>query len=281
MSNKNYEGWNSEGHLEGFDFWNHKPDFYFNFLYGCFSEQQFLISTLSHLKSPSLLDVGCATGTTYRFAKNKVGVDNFEYTGIDLSEAALKKARTIYPKGNFLLSNQEKLIDQLGKKFDVVFSRDTIMHQTDPKSFINDLMSVASKTLIVRLRTRDKGETDYNVETSCQMHYEKYWMPYIVMNFDELINIFSTFPGVSKITANRSYETLGGLNHRYLPKELYFSNTGGAETSIQIEIDENFSGKPTISLEGKIQGREYIKKNRLKNYAYAAASRVLKKLNIS
>ncbi|MEE8059483.1 MAG: class I SAM-dependent methyltransferase [Pseudomonadales bacterium] len=277
MSDKSYEGWDTNSHLEVFDFWNNKLDFYFNYLYGCFTEQHFLISSLQKLNNSTLLDVGCATGTTFRFIKNKLGKNHVEYTGIDFSEPALNRAKKLYPSGKFVKVTDEKFSSLFDKKFDVVFSRDTIMHQTDPKRFISDLISVAKKVLIIRLRTRDKGNTEYNVEKSCQMHYDKFWMPYIVMNIDEVIDIFSTTNNVCKITVNKSREVLGGHNLRFLPKELYFSEAGGAETSIMIEFNEGHTDKPEIVIEESPQGREYISRNKWKNYSYAAANKILKK----
>lgn len=108
-----------------------------------------------------------------------------------------------------------------------MFSRDTILHQTGPYEFLQELLSVASKALILRVRTRDVGDTVLDVERSCQMHYDQHWMPYIVLNTDEFIDFLKKDKRVSKVTLNRSYEILGGQNYRYLPKDLYFSSAGG------------------------------------------------------
>ena len=66
--------------------------------------------------------------------------------------------------------------------------------------------------MIIRLRTRDHGETEFDISKSCQMHYDKFWMPCIVLNIDELISYFKNNNNVVKVTMNRSYEVLGGVN---------------------------------------------------------------------
>ena len=68
------------------------------------------------------------------------------------------------------------------------------------------------------------------------MHYDKHWMPYIVINTDELLDFIINVRKPASIRINKSYEILGGNNYRYLPKDLYFSSAGGAETSILIDF---------------------------------------------
>ena len=71
-----------------------------------------------------------------------------------------------------------------------------------------------------------------------------------------------------KITLNRSYETLGGQNSRFLPKDLYFEKTGTAETSVKIELDENKKkDKIKIVHDKNTQGHQFLRLNRF-NYKY-------------
>ena len=55
---------------------------------------------------------------------------------------------------------------------------------------------------------------------------------------------------VDRIIINiiRSYGVLGGRNDRFLPKELYFSESGTAETSIQIRIGNKTNSSPIINM---------------------------------
>jgi hypothetical protein len=77
-------------------------------------------------------------------------------------------------------------VDRFGRA-DVVFCRDVVLHQLDPYGFLSTLLDIAAKALVLRLRTRDVGATVLNAEISCQYHYDRHWVPYIVLNTDELI----------------------------------------------------------------------------------------------
>jgi len=273
MSNlgKSYIGWNTESHLQGYDFWNNRSDLDFNYTYGCFSDLQYLLEATKSLKNPEIVDIGCATGTTLRFLKNKLGGSGYSYKGVDISKPSIERARSLYPDVDFLISNGERPYEILGSKADIVFSRDTILHQENPYDFLDQLMEITERCLIIRLRTRDHGETEFDVSKSCQMNYGQYWMPYIVLNIDELISHIKNKKNVAKITINKSYEVLGGMNHRSVPKDLYSEKTGGAETSIMIEFNP---AKQDIEAEiihdKEIEGHAFLMKNRrsLKYFIY-------------
>ncbi len=265
MSNQSFVGWDTEDHLNTFDFWNPMTDFYFNYVYGSFAEQNYLKEAINDSQKKNILDVGCATGTTYRFLKSNNAFPRLEYSGLDLSSTAVNKAKKLYPEGNFVKKDQEPLKDYLKKTYDVVYSRDTIMHQEDPLTFLDGLMKSANETLIVRTRTRDKGATCFDFTQSCQMHYDKFWMPYIVLNIDELISAIKKDPRVCEIKVNRSYEVLGGLNYRFLPKELYLTEAGGAETAIMIKFNPSKSkNDPEIIWDKSLEGHNLLRSQKIK-----------------
>ena len=112
------------------------------------------------------------------------------------------------------------------------------MHQTNPYDFLNELINITDELLTLRLRTSDYGKTESDVDKSCQMHYENFWMPYIVLNFYELILFFKKNKKIKKIIYNDEYHLLSRNNLRYLPKDLFFKKTGTAETSLMIEFSE-------------------------------------------
>lgn len=260
---KSYEGWDTKSHLDTFDLWNKKGKWEFNFFYGNFAEQRYLIDSVKKIEDCSILDVGCATATTYRYLKNKLGKNGYRYKGVDLSQPALEKAKVLYPEVDFVHKANENLHDFFGRKFDVVFSRDTILHQTDPYSFIQELMDISEHSLILRLRTRDNGETELDPDKSCQRHYDKFWMPYIVLNIDELISFVSRDKRLKRVTINKEYEILGGMNKRYIPKELYFSAAGGAETSALLEFSDEEVDTVEVVNDTQLQGHAFREKNRI------------------
>ena len=264
---QSYIGWNTESHLRKFDHWNRKINLEFDFVYGCFSEQTYLLESVKLLENPEIFDIGCATGTTYRFLYNKIRGSGYSYTGLDLSKSTIERARSLYPGVNFLTSNGERLYEQLSLKADIVYSRDTILHQDSPYDFLDQLIEITERFLIIRLRTRDHGETEFDVSKSCQA-YDNYWLPYIVLNIDELISYIKSKNNVIKVTINKSYDVLGGQHSRFLPKDLYFEKTGTAETSIMIELDAaKQKGEIEIVHDKKIQGNQLLRRNRF-NYKY-------------
>lgn len=277
---KYYEGWDTDSHRREFDRWNAQSDAHFRFAYGCFAEVRYLASVVQTFERPSILDVGCATGTTYRYLSLVAGRP-FDYVGVDLSAAAIDRAKELHPRADFREKGLERLLEFTGRKYDIVFSRDTVLHQVDPYEFLAQLLEVTGRFLVLRLRTRDVGDTVFDIEQSCQMHYDRYWMPYIVLNIDELIGRLKG-PSVARITVNRSYEVLGGQNYRYLPKELYFARTGGAETSLLIEIVRAGTHSATeIVHERVLEGQAFLRLNRMRRYQYAAWSALLRRLTRS
>ena len=97
------------------------------------------------------------------------------------------------------------------------------------------MIDLAKEALFVRLRTRDVGDTEFNFNISRQLHWDKYWVPYIVLNVDELIDRIEENKNIKLLVIHRAYDVLGGYSQRLLPKELYFSSTGTAETSLFIQ----------------------------------------------
>ncbi|OPY86535.1 MAG: hypothetical protein A4E72_01657 [Syntrophus sp. PtaU1.Bin208] len=73
------------------------------------------------------------------------------------------------------------------------------------------LIVLSKDAVILRLRTRDVGDTVFDSEISCQLHWDKYWIPYIVLNTDERIRRISTHEDVKRIVLSRHYEVLGGI----------------------------------------------------------------------
>ncbi len=276
---KYFKGWNTKNHFDKFNPWSNYSNSFFNFTFGSFYENKIIIDILTKNKNFTVLDVGCASGYLLRFIKKNVlnfNLDN--YYGVDLSKSAIDFAKNKYGKNNFELLDNENLDIKKNNSYNVVYSRDTILHQMQPIQFIEKLISLSTNYVVVRLRTRDKGKTEYSCDNSCQMHYDKYWMPYIVINSNELLELFKKNSFVKKMFINKSHMVLGGQNYRFLPKELFFSETGGAETTIILELDKSKENKGKLQVIETLEkeGQNYISENRFKFLIY----RILNKLKI-
>ncbi len=275
LNSHNYQGWNTNSHLGTFDFWNALSNPSFNYMYGNFQENRYLVDLIKTGKAKSVVDIGCATGTTYKLLRNHFGENKLEYNGFDISEPAIVQARNLHRKNIFHLSNHTDYRKLPKQKRDIIFSRDTLMHQEKPLEFLSELIKTSTKYLILRVRTRDDGKTEWDFNKSTQMHYDKYWMPYIVINTEELINFIISEKKPKAITINRSYEILGGHNFRYLPKDLYYEAAKGAETALCIEYPESNKTSTQIVYTEKIEGQRFVKKNRMKIILFRVFDKVI------
>jgi SAM-dependent methyltransferase len=193
-----------------------------------------------------LSDVGCAAGGFYRFFRRTGPA--LEYKGFDISEVAIERARSLYPKVAFrVFDGRLKSLPDV--QADIVFCRDVVHHQENPRAFLSDLYDIARRYLILRVRTREVGTTVFDVDRSCQYTYG-HWVPYIVFNTSELLELIRSFtPPPARITLLRHPVVLGGQTSRFLPKELYYPETGTAETAVLIgKGDGKGSSETTVTL---------------------------------
>lgn len=236
MSIINDKAWNDNLHAEVFDYFSHYPSFLLKKHFESFNEVRLLNQYTKSIKGNRFFEIGCATGELYRYIS--LYLPQFEYHGFDISALAINLAKKKYGNLSFSLISS---IDEVAKNFgvsNVVFCRDVVIHQTEPFEFIDKLLSLSQECLVMRLRTRDVGKTILDTQLSCQRHYGKYWVPYIVLNTDEMVQRIFNCSNVKRIIISRRYEVLGGYNGRYLPKDLYYIDTKGAETAVLVELGQ-------------------------------------------
>lgn len=228
------EAWGDQAHAKVFDYMHAMPNFILKKHYESFNEGRLLKAFKTSTGSGKLFEIGCATGELYRYIDNYRS--DFNYLGFDISEPAIRRAKQKYPKGNFhrLTNGFEEIVQKFGQP-EVVWCRDVVLHQDDPYYFLDNLINLAKEAALIRLRTRDVGDTVFDTQISCQLHWDKFWVPYIVVNTDEMIRRIEAHKDVRKVVICRAYEVLGGHNYRVLPKELYFTGSGTAETALFIQ----------------------------------------------
>lgn len=228
------DAWGDQTHASVFDHMYPMPGFILKKHYEGFNEGRLLKMLKDDIRGNKFFEVGCATGELYRYISRFM--PRFKYYGFDISEPAIKRAKQKYPIGNFyhLTNGFEEIIQKFGQP-DIIWCRDVVLHQALPYVFLDNLIELSKEVVILRLRTRDVGATETDPEISCQLHWDKFWVPYIVLNTKEMIEKINDNPNVKKIIISRHYETLGGQNYRFLPKELYFSDSRTAETAVCIQ----------------------------------------------
>lgn len=240
------EAWADDEHAEVFDYLHNRPAYFLRRHYESFNEGRFLKEQAKSITGKRFFEIGCATGELYRYiSKYK---PQFEYTGFDISRPAIGRAKEKYPNAKFELleDNQDSLNNKFGTA-SVVWCRDVVLHQEDPYGFLEKLISLTEEALVLRLRTREKGQTYLDTNQSCQFHWDRHWVPYIVLNTNELLDFLGQHDQVSEIIVGRRFEVLGGHNFRYLPKDLYETKTGSAETALFIRMGKRENEKPIIT----------------------------------
>ncbi len=205
--------------------------------YEAFNDVRLLRERLDATRAMNVLEVGCATGEFSRYLGLRF--PQASYYGLDISQPAIERARTKYPSAHFCLIEPSLPVSDgwrragLPLRPELIYSKDVVQHQTKPFDFLEQLVREAAETTIVRLRTRDVGPSELDPERSCQYHYGG-WMPYLVLNIEELVAHLRRFAPTAEIVVYRHHMVLGGWHGRYVPKELFLESTGTAETAVGI-----------------------------------------------
>ena len=77
-----------------------------------------------NIKKGKILDAGCGSGYFCKLFKNM----EFEVCGIDISENAIKKAKSLYPEIEFKISVLDDRIPYPDNSFEIVWSSEVIEH---------------------------------------------------------------------------------------------------------------------------------------------------------
>ncbi len=82
-----------------------------------------------------IVDVGCGTGGMVNFL-----ADDFRFLGLDLSETAISKAKTLYPGRSFKSGDVQDHINSLKNETSVFLLMDVLEHIKNDKMFLHDLI---------------------------------------------------------------------------------------------------------------------------------------------
>lgn len=227
-----YQSWSEEEHGSHLGTWDrHSPSRIVRLL-DEFNEWHLFRTLVGQPNCHTFSDVGCATGHVYPYLQ-KVW-PSLEYKGFDISKSAIQHAQELYPKADFQwFDGQVKSSPEV--ESDIVFCRDVVHHQTNPVEMLHDLYETTKKHLILRMRTKEVGETIFDPERSCQYAYG-HWVPFIIFNTSELVDLLGSMdPKPARIIVRIHPTVLGGVYRRFVPKEMYYPETGTAETALLVE----------------------------------------------
>jgi 2-polyprenyl-3-methyl-5-hydroxy-6-metoxy-1,4-benzoquinol methylase len=118
---------------------------------------QFIVSTLKkHLpEGATVLDVGCGNGIISR----GIGKEGFNVFGIDISDKAIEKARslTTLPNVRFEQVSAEQLVAD-GKKYDAVICSEVLEHLNHPEKLLKVLyQSLSDEGILIVTVPNGKG----------------------------------------------------------------------------------------------------------------------------
>lgn len=244
-----YGDWQNRKHASNFDARSRLDAANLFRDYESFNDVLLLNERLDPSRKYSLLEVGCATGEFYRYLRLKH--PDVVYRGFDISAPAIELAKAKYAQGDFWITDPSLPLSAQGGKIgmiqapDIIYSKDVVIHHTDPFGFISQLLEYASHMLVMRLRTRDQGPSELNPDLSCQYHYSG-WMPYMVLNLDEVIRLIQKHSPRAEVVVFRNHMVLGGQNARFLPKDCFLPATGTSETAIGVFKETTRPGEVAV-----------------------------------
>ncbi|WCF07873.1 glycosyltransferase [Paenibacillus thiaminolyticus] len=107
----------------------------------------------------SILDWGCAEGDGTNILANCF--PNSQVSGLDFSEAAIRKARLNYPNHEFM----DGELKTYGKKYDVIFTSNCLEHYSNPHDWIKNLMEYTNHFLVILLPFQEYERIDEHFYT--------------------------------------------------------------------------------------------------------------------
>lgn len=135
--------------------------------------QKRLKKCASYLEGSRFLEVGCAFGHSTNYLKTFRPGD---WTGIDFSETAIRRARELFPDIRFYYSKDFNFFPICGK-FDSVICSEVIEHVIDEKGLVLELIRVTEKLLVLTTplkKVSDPGHIRVYNEVALSELFEPY-----------------------------------------------------------------------------------------------------------
>jgi len=151
----------------------------------------------SYLKNGVVLDLGCAHGYLLGFLEN----DKYTKKGIDISDYALKIAKSNNPEGTFVQGNVEDLSSFKKESVDLVISKYVLEHLNNPDKAISEvnsvlkekgyfIFSVPNTSSVFRLRKGENWIGDRD-KTHLSVFTPEKWEELLVKNGFTIVKSFS------------------------------------------------------------------------------------------
>lgn len=145
----------------------------------------------------SVLDVGCATGELYHGLKEKFSQVN--YTGIDVADNLIKKARQWTDQAEFIVGNILAGNVLGNKEFDITTATGVFQHEPKSRELLDKMLEHTKDGgyAIFDLKVFHTHETLNDINLSYCDHPDPLY--FIVFNFSDLMDWLNSLENVSEI----------------------------------------------------------------------------------
>lgn len=145
-----------------------------------------------------VLDVGCATGGLYHALKEKYG--QVFYTGVDIAENMIKRAKELAPEATFINGNilDEGVIEK-NHQFDLVTATGIFQHEPRHQELLKTMLDCVKPDgyVLFDVKLFAVQPTLRDIEHSYVDYANRLY--FIVFNFNEFINFILPRPEVNSI----------------------------------------------------------------------------------
>ena len=152
------------------------------------SERVFLSRVL--FPGAKVLDVGCASGGFFSIMRSLE--PHIEYTGIDISEAAIELAKQKYPEARFLATGGIEIPFE-DHRFDLVHCTSVLVIEPRYKELLKEMYRVSNRFVLADIRLLKDianhpslGDSRYRIQF--EGDFGGATVPYVVCDADEVAN---------------------------------------------------------------------------------------------
>lgn len=119
----------------------------------------------------SVLEIGCSIGGVASLLSDR----GFKVFGSDISEYAVKNAKLLNPKANFLSFDVQHEIP-LKQKFDIIIAFEVVEHLENPEGAIKNMISSLKKDGFLVISTPYPYPWNYRDKTHINLKYPSEWI---------------------------------------------------------------------------------------------------------
>ncbi len=193
----------------------------------------------------SALDIGCASGRMIELLRKWAPV--IDYTGVDIVEANIARARQLYPEASFHLGNA--LDFRPGRRYDLVNATGVCQHEPRFEAMIQHMLDLSSRHVMFDVKLTAASEHVVDIDQSYCAFGEKR-LYYVLLAWPRLRDYLVGLAGVASIEVF-GYDTTPSRNAHFpvsvgrLASAGVFITLGQASApDIQIELPDWLTDLP-------------------------------------